>query len=161
VLGLFGTFLFLPLLAGILFVIARMLYREQADGGGIALAIGLTLILVALTLCFGLIHKFTTDFVVPIMFLRRTNCTTAWTEFLALLGDNIGRFTLYVLFQIVLGIAIAMLVLAAVLVTCCIAGCLIALPYIGTVLLLPVLVFKRSYSIYYLAQYGPTYTCVT
>jgi hypothetical protein len=31
------------------------------------------------------------------------------------------------------------------------------IPYIGTVLLLPVAVFKRSYSIYYLAQYGPPY----
>jgi hypothetical protein len=42
-------------------------------------------------------------------------------------------------------------------VTCCIAGCLMALPYVGTVALLPVLVFKRSYSIYYLAQFGPAY----
>ena len=28
------------------------------------------------------------------------------------------------------------------------------LPFIGTVLLLPVLVFKRSYSLYFLAQLG-------
>ena len=44
-----------------------------------------------------------------------------------------------------------------VLVTCCCAGCLMALPYLGTVLLLPVLVFKRSYSLYFLAQFGPEY----
>jgi hypothetical protein len=31
------------------------------------------------------------------------------------------------------------------------------LHYIGTVVLLPVLVFERSYSICYLAQYGPAY----
>jgi len=52
---------------------------------------------------------------------------------------------------------IGFIVVAAVLVTCCIAGCLLALPYLGTVLLLPVLVFKRGYSIHYLAQYGPDY----
>jgi hypothetical protein len=42
-------------------------------------------------------------------------------------------------------------------VTCCIAGCLIVLPYLGAVILLPVTVFKRSYSLYYLAQFGPAY----
>jgi hypothetical protein len=161
VLGLFEMVLFLPLLAAILFIIGRMLYRDQADGGGIVMAVGLGLVFLFLAICCGLIRKFMVDFVVPIMFLRRTKCTTAWTEFLGLLGDNVGRFILYVLFQIVLGMAIAMLVLAVVLVTCCIAGCLMALPYLGTVLLLPVLVFERSYSIYYLAQYGPTYDCVT
>ena len=31
------------------------------------------------------------------------------------------------------------------------------LPFVGTVLLLPVLLFKRAYSLYYLAQYGPQY----
>ena len=97
------------------------------------------------------------DFVVPIMSLRRTGCTAAWREFLVMLADNAGRFTLYVLFQIVLGMAIGVLVLLVVVVTCCIAGCLMALPYVGTVLLLPVLVFERSYSIYYLAQFGPAY----
>ena len=53
--------------------------------------------------------------------------------------------------------AIGVLVLVAIVVTCCIAGCLMALPYLGTVVLLPVLVFKRSYSLYYLAQFGPAY----
>jgi hypothetical protein len=57
----------------------------------------------------------------------------------------------------VLAMAIGTLVVFAILLTCCLAGCLMALPYIGTVFLLPVLVFKRSYSLYYLAQYGPQY----
>jgi hypothetical protein len=38
--------------------------------------------------------------------------------------------------------------------TCCILGCVLMIPFLGTVLLLPILVFKRSYSLYYLAQYG-------
>jgi hypothetical protein len=160
VLGLFGLLLFLPLLGGILFLVGQMLYRGEPEASAIVLAVVLGLVLFALALCFALIHKFTVDFVVPIMFLRRTKCTIAWREFLGLLEDNVGQFVLYVLFQIVLKMAIGVLVLAAVLVTCCIAGCLMALPYIGAVVLLPVLVFKRSYSIYYLAQFGPAYTCV-
>jgi hypothetical protein len=54
-------------------------------------------------------------------------------------------------------LAIGVLVLLAVLLTCCIAGCLMALPYVGTVLLWPVLVFKRAYPFYYLARFGPQY----
>ena len=30
-------------------------------------------------------------------------------------------------------------------------------PYLGTVLLLPVLVFQRAYSLHFLAQFGPAY----
>lgn len=157
VLGLIRLFFFLPLLAGIFLIVGRMLYRRNAEVEGIALAIGFVLALLAVAICFGLIRKFTIDFVVPIMFLRRTSCTAAWREFLGLLGDNAGRFTLYVLFQMVLAMAIGVLVLLVVLVTCCIAGCLMALPYVGTVVLLPVLVFKRSYSIHYFAQFGPAY----
>jgi hypothetical protein len=157
VLWLIEMFFVLPLLAGILLVVGQMLYRDRANETGVVLAIGLGLALFAISFCFFLIRKFTMDFVVPIMSLRRTTCATAWTEFLVLLRQNAGRFTLYLLFQIVLAIAIGFLVLGVVIVTCCLAGCLMALPYLGAVVLLPVLVFKRSYSLYYLAQFGPAY----
>jgi hypothetical protein len=158
VLGLCGMLLMLPLLGGILFIVGRMLYRETANHEGILLAAALGLVWIAIALCFALIQKFTKDFVVPIMYLRRTKCLAAWREFYELLGANVWRFVLYILFQIVLVLVIGLLVLAVVLVTCCLAGCVMALPYVGTVLLLPVFVFKRSYSLYYLAQYGPNYS---
>ena len=41
--------------------------------------------------------------------------------------------------------------------TCFCACCLMALPFIGTALLLPIHVFKRSYSLLYLRQYGPAF----
>jgi hypothetical protein len=157
VLGFIGMVLSLPLVGLILFLIGRMLYRGEPDAGSILLAIGLGLVFVAVAIGFALIQKFTLDFVVPIMFLRGAKCLGAWREFLGLLTANAGDFALYVLFQIVLGMAIGSLVLVAIIVTCCIAGCLMLLPYVGTVLLLPVLVFKRSYSTYYLAQFGPAY----
>jgi hypothetical protein len=53
--------------------------------------------------------------------------------------------------------AIGILIVMVVLVTCCCAGCLMLLPYLGTVLLLPVLVFKRAYPLYFLAQFGSEY----
>lgn len=45
-------------------------------------------------------------------------------------------------------------------VTCCCACCLFAIPYIGTVVLLPIHVFTRSYSLYYLAQYGAEFEVI-
>jgi hypothetical protein len=157
VLGLIGMVVMLPMVAGIALMIVRMVLRGEPDAGGILLAAGLGLMFIVLAIVFALVHKFTTDFVVPIQFLRGGKCLAAWREFWRLLADNAGLFTLYILFQIVLGTAIGILVLGAIIITCCIAGCLMIIPYIGTVLLLPVLVFKRSYPLYFLRQFGPGY----
>ncbi|MCD6175526.1 MAG: hypothetical protein J7K65_07165 [Planctomycetes bacterium] len=99
----------------------------------------------------------TDDFVIPIMSLRRCTVTEGWKEFWSLLMANKGPFTLYLLFLFVIGLAIGMIVLLAVLVTCCCAACFLAIPYIGTVLMLPILVWRRAYSIFYLAQFGPQF----
>jgi hypothetical protein len=119
--------------------------------------IGLVLLTIVLGLVLAIIAKLTTDFVVPIMFLHGKRCLEGWSELRRLLAANVGEFLLYLLFQIVLAVAVGLLTLAIVLVTCCVAGCLLAIPYLGTVLYLPVLVFKRAYSLHYLAQYGPAY----
>jgi len=156
-LGLIGMVLTLPLLVIIVISILRMLYHGEPDVGGIMLSIGLGLVFLLIAICAALIRKFTVDFVVPIMFLRRNKCWDAWKELLGLVSAHLGVFVLYILFQIVMGMAIGALIIMAVLVTCCIAGCLMALPFLGTVLLLPVLVFKRSYSLSFLAQFGPEY----
>ena len=157
VMSLIGLVLMLPMLAVIAGVIVRMVLRGEPDMGGIMTAAGLGLVFLLLVIVFALIHKFTEDFVVPIQFLRGGKCLAAWKEFWRLLADNAGVFTLYILFQIVLGMAIGVIVFGAMIITCCIAGCLMIIPYIGTVLLLPVLVFKRSYPLYFLRQFGPGY----
>jgi len=129
-------------------------YAAPAMIAGIVL---LALIAISLGIVFALILKFMEDFVVPIMYLRGYQCMDAWSEFRSLLAGNKGKFTLYILFQIVIAIAIGIIILALVCVTCCCAGCIMAIPYIGTVFLLPILVFSRSYSLYYLGQYGGQY----
>lgn len=102
----------------------------------------------------SLIGRFTKDFAVPIMYLYTPSSLAAWRILLDLLSANKGRFFLYILFQIVIAAAIGALIVLAVCCTCCLAACLFAVPYIGTVALLPVHAFRRSYSLYYLAQYG-------
>lgn len=155
--GLVSMAVLSPLLALGGLKIFRMLMDDAWSIHGVLVAVGLGLAFLLAVIVFSIIRKFTADFVVPIMVCQRRRCWEAWAEFGRLLMAHLGNFILYLLFQIVLGFAIAFVVLAIVLVTCCIAGCLLALPYLGTVLFLPVLVFKRSYSLHYLAQYGRTY----
>ena len=158
VLGLIGfAAIGLPLL-----IAGLLIFMTIAGGGphvvpvlGSVVMIGFVVFVIAIAIF--LVHKFTMDFVVPIMFLRTTSCTTGWREFLGLLSLNKARFVLYILFQIVIAIAIGAIILAAVCVTCCCAACILAIPYIGTVLMLPLLVFTRAYSLLYFRQYGPQF----
>jgi hypothetical protein len=152
-----GLVLCLPLVVFLAMDIIRMVLQNEADVAGVLLAVGLGLVLIFLSIVFALIHKFLGDFVVPIQFLRGGTCLAAGREFWVLLSANPGKFTVYILFRIVLGMAIQAIILATIIVTCCIACCLLVIPFVGTVLLLPVLIFKRAYPLYYLAQYGPQY----
>jgi len=157
VISLIGLVVMLPLVGGLLLVVLRMEFREAVSPGGLLLAVGLVFVLIAAGIVFWIIGRLTRDFVVPLQFLRRGRCLDAWRELGGLMRGNVGNLVLYFLFRIVLAIAIAVVVVGMVLVTCCIAGCLFALPYLGTVLLLPILVFERAYSLHYLAQFGPDY----
>jgi hypothetical protein len=134
------------------------MFRDDTwNFGGIMVIVWLFLATLIFGMILLLIRKLTSDFVVPIMYLRGSRCVPAWKEFRQLLGANVGQFALYILFQIVISIVLGVMILAVVLVTCCIAGCIFAIPYIGTVLLLPLIMFRRAYSLFYLAQYGPSY----
>lgn len=156
-LGLVGMVVTLPPLALIAVLIGRMVLRGAPDTAGILATAGLSLAFFLAALVLALIRKFTLDFVVPIQFLRSGGCLAAWKEFWGLLASHAGLFALYILFQIVLNLAIGIIILGVILLTCCLAGCLMAIPYLGTVLVLPVLVFQRAYSLYFLAQFGPAY----
>ena len=157
VLGLIGFAVTgLPVLLLVGFIII-MIASEGPVLIGVLGGVVIGLIIIALIIIFSLIGKFTMDFVVPIMFLRTTSCRAGWREFLRVLSSNKGRFFLYILFQIVIGIAIGAIIMTGMCITCCCAACILAIPYIGTVLMLPLLVFKRAYSLLYLQQFGPEF----
>ena len=156
-LALIGLVITVPFVVFGILLALPMFRNDSWNVGGVMILIALFFGMVFISICFALIRKLTTDFVVPIMYLRGSRCLAAWKEFRQLLGANFGGFVLYLLFQIVIHLAIGVMVLAVIVVTCCIAGCFMAIPYIGTVLLLPVSTFTRAYSLYYLAQYGPNY----
>jgi hypothetical protein len=93
------------------------------------------------------------QFVAPVMYRRRCRAWPAVTDLLSLLGKHLGIFVLYFLFSIVVGIAVAITVMIATCLTCCIA----AIPYVGTVILLPIYVFMQSFLLLFLRQFGTEY----
>jgi hypothetical protein len=91
------------------------------------------------------------DFVVPLMVVRNVRVLEAWRAFRAeVLPGNIGGLILFYVLRFVLGMAIAIAVAMLTCLTCCVT----AIPYIGTVVLLPIWVFSRSFSLFYLEQIG-------
>lgn len=153
VLALIGFVLIAPLVAlGVVVGIAAF-GHESVSAAGVVGLMGIVLLFMAVALVFLLVRKFTMDFVVPIMFLRRCTCREGWRVLRQLMADNPGNIFVYLLFQIVIHLATGLLALVLMIVTCCVC-CLMLLPYIGTVILLPIFVFHRAYSAYYLAQFG-------
>ena len=141
-----------------------------ATGFNPAAIIGLTgaiFVVVVVAVLLGLIAKFTTDFVVPIMFLHTESSVAGWKQCLALISGNKAQIALYILFQIVICMVIAFIVLAIYLLgfCCCCLSCCISLLLIVPIfnlivlypivlILLPLIAFKRAYSLFYLRQFG-------
>ncbi len=96
------------------------------------------------------------DIVVPIQWLRGCRAREAWAECRALVSRHLGTFVLYALMKLLLGIVTFVISCVATCLTCCIA----ALPYIGVVILLPLYVFGRSYSMHFLSQFDPAYAAL-
>jgi hypothetical protein len=117
--------------------------------------LGLVWLLVAVVL--GYVMRFMEDFVIPLMYRSDLTATEAWRHFMPIFRANTGAFIVYGLFYLLLGMLAGLCVLAFALVTCCIGGCLMAIPYVGAVVLLPVTVFFRAYSLEFLAQFGAAY----
>jgi hypothetical protein len=128
---------------------------DEGDPGaaGILFLILWIMVIVALAFAFALVAVALNDFVVPVMWVRGCRVMDAWSEFLSLLSAKLGIFILYVLVKIVIAVVIGVTACLVTCVTCCIA----AIPYIGTVILLPLHVFRRSFSLYFLSQFGPDY----
>ncbi len=137
--------------AGIVFFLPALLHDHGA-GAGVPVVFGgvlFVLVLVLIAVGWALISQF----MVPVMYRRRCTAPEAFRITTALIGENLGVFLLYLLFLIVLGIAAAMIACLATCVTCCIA----AIPYVGTVILLPVYVTLGAYPLLFLRQFGPDY----
>lgn len=137
------------------FTSAKELYYNQPPGPVIFGAVAqMILLFIAYLVVFGYISLFMKNFVVPIMYRNRVGILRGWGIFLGIFGKQFIHFILYGLFIFILGIGVAIGVIFFALITCCIGLLLIAIPYIGSVVLLPVSYTFRAFSIEFLAQFG-------
>ena len=148
----------LALGGGIYFgVIAQCVAAGDFVRSTIPLIIILSLLLVSFIIISCYISRFLEDFVIPIMYKRDMTAVEAWSCFAGIYRANRGRFLGYGLWCVLLEIGAALVGLLFIVCTCCIA----IIPYIGTVILLPIYVMMRFNGLYYLAQYGPDYDIVS
>lgn len=88
-----------------------------------------------------------------VMYRERSLAMAAFREVLNLIASNPGPFILFCLFGFVLLLATIVIGIMATCATCCLA----ALPYVGSVILLPVSVCLRAFGLCFLRQFGPDY----
>lgn len=102
----------------------------------------------------GYISLFLDNFVAPIMFKHRLTTSRAWYKFFTILWKHFGYFLLYGIFIFLLGIVVVIAVVFFGLFTCCLGFLLLLIPYIGSVVVLPVTYLFRAYSVEFLEQFG-------
>jgi hypothetical protein len=108
-----------------------------------------SLIFLFLLLAWALIAHF----MVPVMYCRRCRAGEALRVSVSLIANYPGEITLYCLFWIVLVIGAALIGCASICATCCVT----IIPYVGTVILLPVFVCLRAFGLLFLRQFGTDY----
>lgn len=125
-----------------------MAHRGDVRFGPIAmLGMGLW---IALVFVFALSWGLISHLMIVAMYRRRCSAMEAFRATVALIASEPVPFILYLLFLIVLAILAALASCAAACITCCIA----ALPYIGTVILLPLYVCLTAYPLLFARQFG-------
>lgn len=113
---------------------------------GIVMLIGVVLLITA---GWSLISQL----MVPVMYRRRCLALAAFREVVGLIVLRPGPIVLYLLFFFVLVLATTVISCLSLPFTCCIA----AIPYVGTVVLLPVYVVLAAFPLFFLRQFGPEY----
>ncbi len=146
----FLAFVGLALVAGAL--VWPDLQRGEFRGGSIAaIAIGGGGLLV-LGITFAIIGFLLRNFVVPTMYLRDELVMDAWrVANRELFTGNVGAIFLYLLMRFVLVLTCGAIYFTVGCLTCCIAW----IPYVGTVMTLPLWIFLQCYTLYFMEQFGP------
>ncbi|MFL6515920.1 MAG: hypothetical protein ACJ8M1_12955 [Chthoniobacterales bacterium] len=119
--------------------------------GPIALStvIGWAAVIFVLAMAWVLIR----NLMLPIMYRRRCLAAEGFRAALSLVNSYPGEITVYCLFWIAIGIGFVITACVAICLTCCI----VAIPYVGTVILLPLYVCLAAFTLLFLRQFGPDY----
>lgn len=119
------------------------------------LSIGeMVLAALALILITAYISLFLDHFVVPVMYKHNLTAGSAWGRFLPLFSSHWLHFLWYGVMVFSIYIVFVTAIIMVGLLTCCVGFILLLIPYIGSVLTLPVSYTLRAFSLEFLAQFG-------
>ena len=154
VFGFISAFLILGSIIVAFVVMVNLFKGGTPLGTKIISIVGIIFELLILMIISSYISMLLNDFVVPIMYKHRINTTQAWLKFMPILFSNFWDFIVYGLFVFVLIILAVICIIFFGLFTCCIGFLLLIIPYIRSVVLLPVTYTFRAFSIEFLEQYS-------
>jgi hypothetical protein len=121
-----------------------------SEASFVAIVFGCFLLIPYIIACIAF-SFFVSVFVVPTMYLKRVRFVEgmgiAWRS---LCKGHLGSAILFCLMMFLLGIVSAIVAIIATCATCC----LTIIPYIGSVILLPITVFFVCYTLTYIQQFG-------
>ncbi len=155
--GIITLVIFVSYVFYCLFELYDMYYQYASESDMIYTAIQMAIILLILVIIAEYISLFLNDFVVPLMYKNNCRVWIGWSYFIPLFTKNFFHFLLYGLFIFFLGILVAIVVVTFGFLTCCIGFVILIIPYIGSVILLPVSYTFRGLSIDFLEQFGENY----
>jgi len=138
-------------IAGLVLIVPFIPGRGQAEPG-FAFWIGISLT-GFISVCLIFVWALASQLMVPIMYRQRCRARVAFARAVGLVTSHPGPILLYVLFFMLLAVAMVMISCAVTCATCCIA----AIPYVGTVILLPIPVTLGAFLLLFLRQFGPDY----
>ena len=129
-------------------------YLTQGEFGefGVVMTTYVVAVLAVLIVA-GLAIAIITWFMVPVMYRQRCSAPAAFVAVLRLMASDPAPFIFYILLAAAALIGASLVSCVAMCVTCCLA----AVPYLGTVLLLPVYVFHYGFGLLFLRQFGREY----
>ena len=149
----------LIILLGIIFFTAAsaLHVNDRFSGPLILFIMGWAFLFLLTFIIAGYIEIFLDSFVVPLMYKENITATKAWGRFLSIFNNNPFYFIHFCLFVLVLMVGLVIGVIFAGFMTCCIGFILLIIPYIGTVITLPVWYTLRAFSLEFFAQFGAEY----
>lgn len=129
-------------------------FRGWTEGAALfaSVTLGIVLlggVLLVITAAWSLISQL----MVPVMYRQRCRALVAFRQIVGLIMARPGPLVLYLLFFFVLALAVMMVSCFSLPITCCVT----AIPYVGTVILLPIYVVLAAFPLFFLRQFGAEY----
>ncbi len=111
----------------------------------------------AIVTCLVVFAASLVSFAPPVMYRQRGGALDAARQVVQLIAKRPGTFILFFLFLILLQLGVVIAVVILTCLTCLVFGCLAFIPYIGSVVMLPISVCFTSYHLCFLRQFGEEY----